>query len=62
MMNFICKCGKSKQLSKATLIIEDGKVYTKEAKCSCGKYMQEVSKDFSGFPSIIRTEPTLNKK
>jgi hypothetical protein len=62
MFNYKCKCGKSKELQKATLIIIDSKVRTKEAKCSCGKYMREVSKDFSGFPNIIRTEPTLNKK
>ena len=62
MINFICKCGESKQLTKVTIKVIDGKVKTQEAKCICGKYMQEESKDFSGFPDIIRTEPTLNKK
>jgi|TARA_R100000544_G_C2171635_1_gene32515 hypothetical protein len=62
MINFICKCGESKQLTKVTLKVIDGKVRTQEAKCMCGQYMQEESKDFGGFPSLIRTEPTLNKK
>ena len=30
--------------------------------CKCGEWMQELEKDFGGFPSLIRTEPTLNKK
>jgi len=63
MIEFICKCGKEKkQLQKATLKIIDGKVRTVEAVCSCEKYMQECKKDFDGFPSLIRTEPTLNKQ
>ena len=62
MLKYICKCGKSKELQKATLEVKDGKVRTKEAECSCGKHMQEVEKDFDGFPSLIRTEETLNKK
>jgi len=62
MINFICKCGESKQLTKITLKVIDGKVRTQEAKCTCGQYMQELEKDFGGFPSLIRTEPTLNKK
>tara|TARA_R100001163_G_C5066916_1_gene205633 strand:+ start:3120 stop:3311 length:192 start_codon:yes stop_codon:yes gene_type:complete len=63
MIKFICKiCSKTKELQKATLCVIDGKVRTKEAKCECGKYMQEYDKDFGGFPSIIRTEPTLTKK
>ena len=47
---------------KATIIIIDGKVRTREALCDCGNYMQEKEKDFQGFPNLIRTEPTLNKK
>ena len=46
---------------RATLKVVNGKVRTKEAKCECGEYMQEVAKDFNGFPSIIRTEPTLKR-
>jgi|TARA_R110001583_G_scaffold26456_2_gene95212 hypothetical protein len=62
MFNYLCSCGKSKELQKATLEVKDGKVRTKEAKCSCGKYMEELEKDFDGFPSLIRTEETLRKK
>ena len=62
MFKYICKCGESKELQKATLEIKDSKVRTKEAKCSCGKYMEELEKDFDGFPSLIRTEETLRKK
>tara|TARA_R110001592_G_C13087892_1_gene743195 strand:+ start:230 stop:421 length:192 start_codon:yes stop_codon:yes gene_type:complete len=62
MSKYRCKCGKSKELQKTTLIIIDSKVRTKEAKCSCGKYMEELDKKFNGFPSLIRTEPTLSKK
>ena len=52
----------SKELQKAIIKVIDGKVRTEQALCECGKWMQEVEKDFKGFPSIIRTEPTLNKK
>ena len=63
MIKFQCnKCGKTKDLMKATLKEIDGKIRTVEALCECGEYMQEVSKDFNGFPSLIRTEPTLKKK
>ena len=55
-------CEKQKKIKKATLEIKDGAVRTKEAKCECGNYMQEVKKNFDGFPNLIRTEPTLNKK
>ena len=64
MIKFICKeCNKTLELMRATITIVDGSVITKEAKCTdCNKYMQEYDKDFKGFPNIIRTEPTLNKK
>jgi len=63
MLKYICnKCGETKDLMKATLEVVEGKVRTKEAKCKCGEYMQEVEKDFDGFPSLIRTEETLSKK
>lgn len=62
MMIFQCKkCNKQKKLMKATLEIVDGKIRTKEARCECGNFMVEVKKQFDGFPSLIRTEPTLNK-
>ena len=31
-------------------------VKTKEAKCKCGKYMNEIKKEFQGWPNIIRNE------
>ena len=37
MLKYICKCGKSKELQKATLVVKEGEVRTKEAECSCGK-------------------------
>ena len=63
MIKYICnKCGETKDLMKATLEVVKGKVRTKEAKCKCGEYMQEIEKDFDGFPCLIRTEPTLSTK
>jgi hypothetical protein len=62
MIKYICKCGEAKELQKATIKVIDGKVRTEQSLCKCGKWMQELEKDFGGFPSLIRTEPTLNKK
>ena len=64
MIKFICKCGKeTKELQKATIKVIDSKVRTEQAYCQkCDKWMQEIEKDFDGFPSLIRTEPSLNKK
>ena len=62
MIKYVCKCGESKELQKATIKVIDGKVRTEQSLCKCGKWMQELEKDFGGFPSLVRTEPTLNKK
>ena len=65
MIKFICnKCGETKDLMKATLkVMEDGKVRTQEAYCEkCNEWLQEIEKEFDGFPSLIRTEETLRKK
>tara|TARA_A100001201_G_C4061329_1_gene192769 strand:- start:277 stop:537 length:261 start_codon:yes stop_codon:yes gene_type:complete len=63
MLEYICPCKKeTKQLAKATIKIIEGKIVTAEAICSCNKYMKEIESDFNGFPSLIRTEPTLTKK
>ena len=63
MLKYICnKCGETKDLMRATLEVVDDKVRTKEALCKCGEYMQEIEKDFDGFPCLIRTAPTLSKK
>ena len=63
MIKFICNtCNETKDLMRATLKEIDGKIRTVEALCKCGEYMQEIEKDFDGFPCLIRTEPTLSKK
>ena len=63
MLKYQCNnCGETKDLMKATLEVGGGKIRTKQAKCKCGEYMQEIEKDFDGFPCLIRTEPTLSKK
>ena len=63
MLIYQCNtCGNKIQLSKATLEVVNGVVRTREAKCYCGEYMQEVEKKFTGFPNIKRTEPTLSNK
>ena len=40
MTKYKCKCGKTKEISKATIVHVDGEWETKEALCKCGKYMQ----------------------
>ena len=64
MIRFICNnCNETKDLMKATIKVIDGKVRTQEAYCQkCNEWMQEIEKEFNGFPSLIRTEPTLSKK
>ena len=60
MTKYVCKCGKTKELSKATVVYIDGYWETKEALCKCGKYMD--SEPLEGMPSLKRTEPSLSKK
>tara|TARA_R100001143_G_C3331713_1_gene119812 strand:+ start:649 stop:900 length:252 start_codon:yes stop_codon:yes gene_type:complete len=61
MTLYKCKCGKTKELSVATIVHIDGDWETKEALCEpCGKYMQ--SEPLEGMPSQIRTEESLSKK
>jgi hypothetical protein len=61
MTEYKCKCGKTKEISTATIVYIDGEWETKEALCKpCGKYMQ--SEPLEGMPSQIRTEETLSKK
>jgi len=64
MAEYVCPCGKSKQLYKTTTVYRDGKWVDKEAECACGKFMEQVqdlSKDIE-VPNVKRTEPSLNKK
>ena len=60
-MKYHCKCGKTKEIDKSTLVYIDGLGWeTKEAKCKkCQCYMQ--SKPTEGIPNLIRTEPSLKK-
>tara|TARA_R110001606_G_scaffold252864_1_gene400614 strand:+ start:589 stop:840 length:252 start_codon:yes stop_codon:yes gene_type:complete len=61
MTLYSCECGKeSKEIPKATIVLRDGKWVTKEAECSCGKFME--SKPTEGIPNLKRTEPSLTKK
>jgi len=60
MTKYKCKCGKTKELLKATIVNIDGEWETKEALCKCGKYMD--SEPLEGIPSLKRTEESLTKK
>jgi len=61
MTLYTCECGKEeKEVGKATIVLRDKKWVTKEAQCSCGKYMD--SKPTDGMPNLKRTEPTLSMK
>ena len=59
MTLYKCDCGIEKDISKATVIYIDGEWQTKEALCSCGKYMD--SEPLEGIPSLKRTEESLSK-
>tara|TARA_Y100000310_G_C20604702_1_gene774908 strand:+ start:968 stop:1153 length:186 start_codon:yes stop_codon:yes gene_type:complete len=60
MAKYVCKyCKNKREIRNETLIVVEGKIITKEAKCECGKYMEEETKEkFNGFPTIIRNEST----
>ena len=60
MTLYKCKCGKKKDLAKATIVLRDGEWETKEALCKCGKYMDSEPEE--GMPSLKRTEESLSKK
>jgi len=61
MTLYSCECGKeSKEIGRATIVLRSGKWVCKEAKCSCGKYMDSESEE--GIPSLKRTEASLSKK
>ena len=53
-------CKEEKEVGKATIVLRDGKWVTKEAQCSCGKYMD--SEPTEGIPTLKRTEPSLSKQ
>ena len=60
MTKYSCKCGETKDLAKATIVLRDKKWVAKEALCQCGLYM--VSEPEEGMPSLKRTEASLSKK
>mgnify|MGYP003660958488 FL=1 len=59
MTLYSCKCGKTKEISKATLVLIDDEWVTKEALCKCRKYMDSEPEE--GMPTLKRTEPSLSK-
>ena len=60
MTEYKCKCGNTKEISTATIVYIEKEWQTKEALCSCGKYMD--SEPLEGIPNQIRTEESLSKK
>jgi hypothetical protein len=59
MTLYTCECGKTKELSKATIVYRDGKWVAKKLSV-CGKYMD--SEPTEGIPTLQRTEPSLTKR
>ena len=59
MTLYTCECGKTRELSMATIVYRDNEWVTKEAECSCGLWMD--SEPTEGMPSLKRTEPSLSK-
>ena len=57
MTEYKCKCGKTKEIATATIAYIDGNWETKQALCSCGKFMD--SEPLEGMPSLKRTEESL---
>ena len=49
MTKYSCKCGKEKDLGKATIVLIESKWVAKEALCECGLYMD--SEPTEGMPS-----------
>jgi hypothetical protein len=60
MTLYTCECGKTKEISTATIVYRDEKWVTKQALCECGLYM--TSEPTEGIPSLQRTEPSLTKR
>jgi len=59
MTLYTCECGKTKELSKATIVHREGKWVAIESECACGLYMDSVPTE--GIPTLQRTEPSLSK-
>ena len=59
MTLYTCECGKTREISTATIVYRDEKWVTKQAECECGLYM--TSEPTEGIPNLQRTEPSLSK-
>ena len=59
MTLYTCECGKTREISTATIVYRDDKWVTKQAECECGLYM--TSEPTEGIPTLRRTEPSLSK-
>ena len=59
MTLYTCECGKTREISTATIVYRDDKWVTKQAECECGLYM--TSEPTEGIPNLQRTEPSLSK-
>ena len=59
MTLYTCECGKTRELSKVTIVFRDGNWEAKESECECGLYMDSVPVE--GIPTLQRTEPSLSK-
>ena len=64
MLKYQCnKCEIQKEFSKVVMKVENGKVVNVGTECpKCNEYMQEIAKEFNGFPQLRRTEPSLSKR
>ena len=60
MTLYKCTCGNTKEITRATIGLRDGKWVTIQALCNCGKYMDSEPEE--GMPSLKRTEASLSKK
>jgi len=64
MLKYQCnECEIQKEFSKVIMKVINSKVVNIGTECpNCHEYMQEIEKEFSGFPSLKRTEPTLSNR
>jgi hypothetical protein len=60
MTLYKCKCGKTKEISRATIGLRGGEWVTVQALCDCSLYMDSEPEE--GMPTLIRTEESLSKK
>tara|TARA_Y100001938_G_C8001780_1_gene385107 strand:- start:295 stop:507 length:213 start_codon:yes stop_codon:yes gene_type:complete len=58
MATYQCKkCNEQLEIHKRTLVLREGKLVCKEAKCKCGEWMDQViTEEYNGLPDIQRNE------